>query len=291
MTRVLILGSRGLLGSSLSMRLQLLGYEVFRQSRSPGFEICVNPFDVADFAESLSRICPSVVVNLIAFTDVDRCERQPQLAFEANVLPVQSFLKAVQISCIKPHLIHVSSDQIYDGNGPHTETNVSPPNVYALSKLAAELAISDYPSTILRTNFFGASRTPSRTSFSDWVVSSLRSKSPITVFEDVQFSALHIDTLCDVIAGAVKQKPFGIFNVGTADGVSKAEFAFSLAQQLCLSTDYLHIGSVADANLLARRPLDMRLDCSLFEDTFRMIAPMMSLQIYHTVCDYNELSS
>jgi dTDP-4-dehydrorhamnose reductase len=288
MSRVLVVGARGMLGSSLCPKLEAAGHVVMRQSRGDGFDLQFNPSDTQAWESVLSDLRPDAVVNLAAATVVDRCETNPQWAYDANVGPVMAFVRAAYDCRQRPHLVHISSDQVYDGAGPHHEDAARPCNVYALSKLTAEFAIRDYPSTILRTNFFGASRSHHRRSFSDWIVGSLRSAEPITIFKDVLFSALHLDCLSNVVARALELRPYGTFNVGTADGISKAEFALALAERLGLSTKSLRVGSIGDARLPARRPLDMRMDNVRFEQEFGMSAPRMSGQIDHTASDYCE---
>jgi dTDP-4-dehydrorhamnose reductase len=277
-----------MLGSSLCPMLEAAGHVVMRQSREGGFDLQFNPSDSQAWHSVLSDQRPEAVVNLAAATIVDRCEINPQWAYDANVGPVLAFVRAAHDCRQRPHLVHISSDQVYDGAGPHLEDAPRPCNVYALSKLTAELTIREYPSTVLRTNFFGASRSPDRRSFSDWIVGSLRAEEPITIFNDVLFSALHLDSLSNVVARALELRPHGTFNVGTADGISKANFALALAERLGLSTAALRVGSIADVRLRARRPLDMRMDNVRFEQAFGMSAPTMSGQIDHTASDYLE---
>jgi dTDP-4-dehydrorhamnose reductase len=286
MSRVLVVGARGMLGASLCPLLEAAGHDLLRQSRAEGLDLQFDPADVEAWRLILSDRHPEAVVNLAAATDVDRCEDDPQWAYDANVSPVLAFVRAARDTGSSAHFVHISTDQLYDGVGPHAEGAVRPCNVYALTKLAAELVALEYPSTILRTNFFGASRSPERRSFSDWIVGSLRTGSPITVFDEVLFSALHLDSLCEVIARAIEMRLCGIFNVGTADGISKADFAFELAKQLGLSTVSMRVGSVTEVCLRARRPLDMRLNPTRFEHAFGIPSPTMSEEINHTVRDY-----
>jgi dTDP-4-dehydrorhamnose reductase len=259
-----------------------------RQSREGGFDLQFNPSDAQAWHSVLSDQRPETVVNLAAATDVDRCEKDPQWAFDANVGPVLAFIRAARHSGLRPHLVQISTDHLYDGTGPHNEDEVRPCNVYALSKLTAELAAREHPSTVLRTNFFGASRSPERRSFSDWIVNSLRAGTQITLFDNVLFSAIHLDTLCDVVARAIEVQPCGTFNVGTADGISKADFALALAKRLGLSTANMHVGSVAEVSLRARRPMDMRMVTTRFEKAFGMPAPMMIDEMNQTEEDYRE---
>lgn len=246
-----------------------------------------DPRDSQAWESVLVRERPDVIVNLAAATDVNHCEARPQWAYDANVGPVIGLRRAAGKCGQDPHLVHISTDQIYDGEGPHREDAVRPCNVYGLSKLAGELVAREIPSTVLRTNFFGASQTPARRSFSDWIVGSLRANRSITVFEDVFFSALHMDCLCDIIAHAIEVRPCATINVGTADGISKADFALALAERLNLPTSAMRKGSIEDARLVARRPLDMRMDMKCFEQTFGIKAPSMSEQIDQTSRDYS----
>lgn len=288
MSRVLVVGSRGLLGSSLCPRLKELGHTVLRQSRKKGLDLQFDPRDSQAWESVLMGELPDVIVNLAAATDVDRCEASPQWAYDANVGPIMGLRQATSKCGQNPHLVHISSDQVYDGEGPHCEDAVRPCNVYGLSKLAAELVARELQATVLRTNFFGASQTTARRSFSDWIVDSLRADKTITVFNDVFFSALHLDCLCNVIARAIEIRPCATINVGTSEGISKADFAVALAKRLDLPTSAMRKGYIADARLKARRPLDMRMDKQCFELTFGIKAPSMGEQIDQTSSDYRE---
>jgi dTDP-4-dehydrorhamnose reductase len=128
---------------------------------------------------------------------------------------------------------------------------------------------------VLRTNFFGKSQRPGRTSFTDWLATALRRQDPLTVFDDVLFSPLSLDRLCDLIMLAAERRVAGVFNLGSREGMSKADFAFVFADALGLSTASVRRGRSTDAALAARRPTDMRMDCSRFERTFGLTLPSL----------------
>jgi hypothetical protein len=44
---------------------------------------------------------------------------------------------------VNPYIVHLSSDQVYSGPGPHNEPNVNPINIYAPTKLLAATNIHD----------------------------------------------------------------------------------------------------------------------------------------------------
>lgn len=290
MSSVIVFGASGLLGASLVPALRDSGHIVITQSRGPGADLCLDPSNRTEVAAALSLHRPVAVVNLVAATNVDQCEMQTELAWQANVGVVAAIVEGILAlendSVSRPHLVHISTDQVYDGSGPHAEDEVHPINVYGLSKYTGELLAERVGATILRSNFYGRSRCVGRVSFSDWLVRSLREVTPITVFDDVKFSAIHIDTLCDIIVRSIELRPAGIFNAGCRDGISKAGFALALARALGLPTDNVRVGASAEAALKARRPVDMTLQVARLEAAFNLQCPNMLSEIEHTSKEY-----
>lgn len=290
MLTVIVLGASGLLGASLVPVLNKLGHRVVAQSRRAGFDLCLDPCNASALLDALKKIDPDVIVNLVAATDVDQCETSPQVAWRINADVVGNLAKSVaelsHSSKRKPHVIQISTDQVYDGQGPHREDRVNLVNVYGISKYMGELFAERVDATILRTNFYGRSHCADRVSFSDWLVRRLREQVPTTVFDDVKFSAMHIDSLCDVIARCIIHRPVGIFNAGCRDSISKAQFALELAGAINLSTKHVTVGSSTGSGLKACRSLDMSLDVSKLEIALGIQCPSISGEIARTAKDY-----
>ena len=136
MARVLIAGASGLLGSSLTPLLKEYGHSVSSMgySRSNDFSVDLTNYQAAHIA--LEAAMPEVIINLVALTNVDACELNPQSAYLLNCKTVEnisSWIRAKEHLC---HLIHISSDQVYDGQGPHSEEQITIRNQYAISKYA-----------------------------------------------------------------------------------------------------------------------------------------------------------
>lgn len=290
MSKIIVFGASGLLGASLAPILQSMGHIALTQGRTNASNLILNPLDPVAVASIFSQEQPDVVVNLIAATNVDECELKPELATLVNAEAVAVISNVIlhnrKQNKPAPHLIHISTDQVYDGIGPHTEEKVQPINVYSSSKYAGEIFAGTVDATILRTNFYGKSKCAGRMSFSDWIIQSLKDRAPVTVFSDVKFSAIHINTLCKVIGMCIEKRPVGTFNLGCRDGLSKAEFALSLARELNINADNLKIGTSADVALKARRPLDMTLDVAKLESILNMSCPTMAEEIKHTAKEY-----
>jgi dTDP-4-dehydrorhamnose reductase len=95
-------------------------------------------------------------VNASAYTDVDRAEKEPELAMKINALAPG--IMAEVSRTLGAVLIHFSTDYVFDGRGktPYTENDVpNPLNVYGRSKLMGEENIQQAGDAclILRTSW------------------------------------------------------------------------------------------------------------------------------------------
>jgi dTDP-4-dehydrorhamnose reductase len=287
MANVLVTGATGLLGSTLIPLLQERGHQVTRLGYTHATDLNADLTIYEQTVRALDQVRPGVIINLTALTDVDRCETHPQEAYLLNVKPVENLCAWMQAAIHPCHLIQISSDQVYDGAGPHTEGELTIRNHYAMSKLAGEFAAGIVSSTILRTNFVGRSQCEGRASFTDWLHGNLCSMSPINVFDDVMFSPLSIGTLCACIERSIIERPLGIFNLGSRDGMSKADFAFAFAAATGLpTTNLLRSNASAVDTLVARRPTDMRMQCERFEGRMGLKLPRLIEEIQVLAYDY-----
>lgn len=137
MSRVLILGSEGQLGISLSneMRLRNTDFKAFSKADC----------DIADFHQ-VERVisdsdCTSVV-NCAAWTQVDEAEVNEGLATQVNGLAVGNIARIC--NKLQLHLTHISTDYVFDGSSSAPMSVKHPPNpinAYGRSKLVGEILI------------------------------------------------------------------------------------------------------------------------------------------------------
>ena len=102
---------------------------------------------------ALGEVRPDVVVNAACFTAVDACETNPDPAFAVNALGVRHLAEGCRR--FGGHLVHVSTDYVFDGTAtsPYAEWHEpNPQSVYGRSKLAGEQEAGE-AATVVRTSW------------------------------------------------------------------------------------------------------------------------------------------
>ena len=268
-----------MLGSTLAPQLRASA-PVLVHGHQAKADVRADMTDASQAHTLLERSRPAAIINLAGYTNVDACESQPNQAYRLNVRIVENLASWISLQDSPPVFIHISTDQLYDGEGPHLEEDVTLTNTYALTKYAGELSALRVPSTVLRTNFFGSSRCASRSSFTDWLLTGLRSSQTLKVFEDLYFSPLSMTTLCNAISTVLSSPTQGVFNLGAKDGMSKADFAFAFAEALDLPTTGIDRTTTNQVEFLQTyRPKDMRMDSQAFESAFDLHLPLLEQEL------------
>ena len=208
----------------------------------------------------LEQASTQVVIHTAGLTSVDQCEAEPELARHLNVTLATNVAKACAITGVK--LVHISTDHLFSGQDSLVDENhpVAPVNFYGLTKAEAENQVLEINSLslVIRTNFYGWG-TSYRLSFSDTVINSLRAQTKITLFQDVFYTPILIETLAKAVHDLVDLKASGIFNVVGDEGISKYGFGLKIAEEFNLDSSFLIPGLIRKQGALVRRPLDMTL--------------------------------
>jgi dTDP-4-dehydrorhamnose reductase len=286
--KIITVGASGLLGSMLVPVLKLAGHDIVTVGRSSSNDFKCDVGDQTSVRSVLNELRPDILINLVALTDVDLCESDPRQAFKVNVRALENIVSWIENTSKNCHLIHLSTDQVYDGVGPHYETDVMLSNYYAFSKYASELVALRVASTILRTNFIGKSKCDKRVSFTDWIYKAIVNDEKIFLFSDVFFSPLAMQTLAEMICKVIELKPRGVFNLGSRSGLSKSGFGLLFAEKLKLATNCIKVSSIDDVTFMKTyRPKDMCMDVTKFEQRFGIKLPTLENEINIVTGDYD----
>ena len=216
-----------------------------------------------EFSKYVDIIKPDLVVHAAAMTNVDQCEALPELANKINY----EAAKFVSDVCLKNNidLIFISTDHLFDGSVSNVSENhvKNPLNCYGRTKSLGEdyIHFNNPNALIIRTNFYGWG-TSYRQSFSDFVIDNLRKGKNITLFNDVFYTPILIETLVETVMELYLNNAKGIFNVVGNNRVSKLEFGLELANVFGLDIDLIKEGSIKDNKDLVKRPKDLSLSNS-----------------------------
>lgn len=263
--KILVTGGSGLLGTNLGYQYSKTN-EVFLGIHKTLIKL-ENTVNVElDFKNkkvlknTLESISPDMIIHAAGYTNVDECEKNSDIAYEINCA-MTNFIssESVRLGC---KLVHVSTDHLFDGQKSfYLEDDIpSPMNVYGKSKLEAEQIVEriNPDALIVRTNFFGWG-TSKKSSFSDFIIHSLRNRRRINLFDDVYFTPILISRLGEIILKLVSIGSHGVFNVVGEERVSKFEFGIRLAQKFDCDQNLISRISIDTLSLPAKRPKDMSL--------------------------------
>ncbi|WP_435415715.1 SDR family oxidoreductase [Polaribacter aestuariivivens] len=266
MHKIIITGSNGLLGQSL---LNLLlkekdKYQVFgfsrgknRSGRKDFSYISIDITNKALLKNEIKKINPDFIINTAAMTQVDDCETNKKACDILNV-DVVKWLAEIS-STINSHLIHISTDFIFDGKtGNYKETDKpNPLSYYGLSKLKSEniLTTSNIDYTILRTILvYGKVFDMSRNNIVLWVKKMLEEQKEITIVNDQFRTPTYVEDLAMACKISIDKRATGIFNISSKELLSVFEIAQQIADIFNLNKNLIKPISTSTLNQTAPRP-------------------------------------
>lgn len=267
MKTILLTGSNGLLGQKLVHQLKnntkfnliATSKGENRISDEKGYTyLSLDITNAEQISEIFDEFQPDIVVNTAAMTNVDACENNKKQCWDLNVNAVSYLI--TESEKINAHLIHLSTDFIFDGeNGPYTEDDdPNPLSYYGESKYQAELLIKNSKLkkwAIARTIIvYGIVEDMSRSNVVLWAKSALEKGDPINVVDD-QFRA---PTLAEDLArGCVliaEKEAFGVYNVSGKNIMSILELVNQVADFYQLDKSKISPIKSETLNQAAKRP-------------------------------------
>lgn len=265
--RILITGSNGLLGQKLVAALRT-DPQVQLIATSRGADRTPQPSGYAysaldcTNAEQVMTVLrehrPDAIIHTAAMTNVDACELDPAECRKQNVLAVENLCSAAKT--IDAHLIHLSTDFIFDGEaGPYSEEDEPRPlSIYGQSKLDAEHAVMNAGLrrwAIARTIIvFGIAPGLSRSNVVLWAKGALEKGQPIKVVHDQWRMPTLAEDLADGCIAIAKERATGIYNLSGPDGMSILELVQRVGKFFGLDASVVRPIDSASLNQPAMRP-------------------------------------
>ena len=257
MKKILITGAFGQLGTSLCKVLSnesilAAGRVIISTKKYKCIELDIT--NQRKVAEIIRNYKPDIIIHLAAMTDVDGCEKTPEIAFDVNVKATENLLTS-----FKGKFIYISTDYVFDGEkGPYFEVDkVNPMSVYGKTKLYGENLVqqSDIDWVILRSNIIFSYSDRTKASFVNWVVDSLKKRQMITVVNDQWNNPTWTNDLAKVISKIIEKDINGLYHYGGRDYLNRLEFAKMIASTFGLDGSLIKPITTSELNWLAQRPL------------------------------------
>ncbi len=246
--KIVILGATGQLGRQLGKVL-------------PGDVVALGRADAdltkpMELRQTLTALRPRVVLNAAGFTQVDRAEAEPALAFAVNALAVRDLAAICRdLDCT---LAHFSTDHVFGHEerreAAYSETDVPGPlSVYGASKLAGEQFVQAIcpKHFILRTCGLYAEGTP--TNFVATMLRKADEGEVLRVVDDQLCTPTSAFDLASATRALLDADAYGLYHVTNSGACTWYEFALTIIE-LAQKTITIEPITSAQYTAPARRP-------------------------------------
>ncbi|MEO0095362.1 MAG: dTDP-4-dehydrorhamnose reductase [candidate division WOR-3 bacterium] len=246
--KVFITGSQGCLGNAMQ--------NLLRQENVNHLGVDVQQLDISDFKklnETIMNYKPDVILHFAAISDVDACEREPELAFRINTLSTLGI--AIIARKINAKLLYTSTNFVFDGNTERPYYEYDQPNPlseYGKTKYLGEKYIRETynRSYIVRTSWlFGKN---SKT-FASRFLQQKEKPHSISVICDQIGSFTYVLDLADAIFNIIKSENYGTYHIVNGDYGTWLDFLLRAKEIMKFNTELIPV-KTDELNLPAPRP-------------------------------------
>ena len=270
---VLIFGASGLLGKALTREWtddKVVGLA------SGNADIR----DVQRVKQVVEELKPEWIVLTAAYTDVDGCEQNQELAFSVNRDGAVNVAQAARNGGAR--LLFLSSDYVFDGEKttPYEIGDArNPQSVYGRSKAEAELRLAELvpECCVVRTSWlFGVGGK----CFPDAIIKLAATRSAIDVVNDQRGCPTYTVDLARAIVQLCRKNAHGTIHVTNRGDCSWFEFAEQIVKSAGLGTPVLPVSSLQMARPAPRPPYSVLSPLSARRLGIQMPAWQDALQRY-----------
>jgi len=226
--RVTIVGGTGLLGKALTR--EWTGDEVVSLGSR---DVDIRSGNQVD--ETLQRYRPEWIVLAAAYTDVDGCEANRDLALDVNFLGAVRVARAAAAAGTK--LLFLSTDYVFDGQKTtpyEIDDPLAPQSVYGESKARAEVGIREVlpECCIVRTSWvFGVGGK----CFPDTILKLASTRKELDVVGDQQGCPTYTVDLARAIVELCRKEAVGTVHVTNGGECTWFDYAAEIVRQAGLS--------------------------------------------------------
>jgi len=226
--KILITGAAGMLGTDARRILAGQGHEVIPTDVGPAAVGDIRPLDITDGAAVrafFAETNPDVVFHGAAYTNVDGCERDPDLAHKVNALGTWTVASAAEE--VGAALVAISTDFVFDGMKGAAYTEFDAPNPishYGASKLAGEnlAGAACRRCYIVRTSWlYGVGGK----NFPYTVIALAKTKPELPIVADQFGTPTYTVDLVEAISEIIQTPLYGVYHVSNGGETNWEDFA------------------------------------------------------------------
>lgn len=264
--KILITGSKGQLGTQLINVLKKGNSEIgsvpvkVKNAEVIGYDVDeLDIIDLSSVRKVLNKEKPQVVVNCAAYTNVDACESNYDLAYKINSIGPRNL--AIVCEEIGAKLIHISTDYVFKGDGtiPYKECDItSPVSAYGKTKLLGEQFVREFSSKyfIVRTSWLYGYH---GNNFVKTIMKAGKEKGHLTVVSDQRGNPTNAEDLIHHIIKLMPTEEYGVYHCTGEGECSWYDFAKSIIEFSGINCTVEPITS-EQLNRAAKRPAFSSLD-------------------------------
>lgn len=271
--KLFVFGASGLVGSavvraSVRRRIETFSFVGTHPSGVGGVR-SERSIDVTD-REAVERLIldewPDVVINAAAVSSPGDVDQNPSRAEKINVaFPRQLAMLTRHIGA---HLIHFSTDMVFDGSegGYRSTSTPNPVNLYGQLKLMAEkevLAFNDERATVLRITIVNGNSITGQRSVHEKLLAAVAAGETPRLFTDEIRQPCSAGNVAEVVVELAERNDLhGIFHWAGRDVVSRFELGKAVLSRFGLAEDRIQAVEAAVDSEAGSRPgnLTMELD-------------------------------
>ena len=216
-----------------------------------------------DMQEVIEANQPSIVINCAAWTDVDGCEKNPELAKEINTILPQRLSELSKK--VGAHLVHISTDFVFDGksNVAYNEEQLpNPISVYGQTKLDGEIGVGPN-ATIIRTSWLQAQ---DDSNMVKWILESFKKTGSVEVPNDRLANLTFVSDLLPVIKHFAELRYEGVVHATNEGTTNWCEFAKFVAEKSHNDPTRVIPSEAEKLNRVAERPAFSALDNAVIRE-------------------------
>jgi dTDP-4-dehydrorhamnose reductase len=258
--KLLVLGSTGMAGHTITLYFIERGYQVIAYSNTP-FPYCENivgdAFDTENFKSILLEGQYDVIINCIGILNQAADQNPSKAVYLNSYLP---HLIADTLKSEKTKLIHMSTDCVFAGNtGPYSEKSLHDGRTfYDRSKALGE--VEDNKNLTFRNSIIGPDMNLNGIGLFNWF---MKQQGTIKGYTGAIWTGVTTLTLAKAMEKAIEENICGLYNLVNNDSISKYDL-------LCLFNNYFR-----NNRIIIEKEHSFKLDKSLINNRtdFSFIIP------------------